>query len=365
MYRSFYIKNFRCFREFTFPQIERVNLIAGKNNVGKTALLEAIFLHLGPDNPELSVRINVWRGVGGFELQSLELSETFGSLFYNIDISSKIEISSIDDENNRRILSISLPESAVTRLAISDQESHSSVAKTNGGAMATSVSTRELQLEYNDEKKQSNIVRARLVADNKSIGFVVDRERLLKHPPGFFVSTRLKAPQEDAERFSKLEEIGRSDLVVDILRLLEPRLTRLAVLVKGSSSIIYGDIGVGRLLPLPLMGEGMVRLLTIVLAISFARKSVVIIDEIENGLHYSVMRNIWKAIAEAARQFDTQIFATTHSSECIQAAHDAFSEMSSYDFRLHRLTRIEDDIQAVSYKQEILNTALSTDLEVR
>ena len=62
MLTSFILKNFRCFRELEMTPLDRVNLIAGKNNTGKTALLEAIFLHLGPNNPRLSLTLHALRG---------------------------------------------------------------------------------------------------------------------------------------------------------------------------------------------------------------------------------------------------------------------------------------------------------------
>jgi ABC-type multidrug transport system ATPase subunit len=93
-------------------------------------------------------------------------------------------------------------------------------------------------------------------------------------------------------------------------------------LVSGGLPMINGDIGIGRLIPLPLLGEGTVRLLEILLAISTTRDGVVLIDEIENGLHYSVLKKVWKAIAQYARKSNSQIVTTTHSWESIEAARE-------------------------------------------
>jgi AAA15 family ATPase/GTPase len=95
------------------------------------------------------------------------------------------------------------------------------------------------------------------------------------------------------------------------------------------------------------MGEGMVRLLSLVLEITNASGGVVLVDEIENGLHHSVLTKVWRAVGEASRRSNTQIFATTHSWECIRAAHEAFLQNGIYDLRLHRLERINGDIEAV------------------
>jgi AAA15 family ATPase/GTPase len=114
------------------------------------------------------------------------------------------------------------------------------------------------------------------------------------------------------------------------------------------------------------MGDGMNRLARLVGAIGYAKGGVVLIDEIENGLHYSVLKDVWKAIGKAAREFNTQIFATTHSWECLVAAHQAFSEGEEYDFRLHRLERSSTDaIVAKTMDSEILETAIEQGWEMR
>jgi AAA15 family ATPase/GTPase len=113
------------------------------------------------------------------------------------------------------------------------------------------------------------------------------------------------------------------------------------------------------------MGEGMARLASLVLAIGNAQGGVVLVDEIENGLHHSILPQVWQAIDKVSRQFATQVFATTHSLECITAAHQAFSESEHYAFRLHRLERVQDTIRAITYDQEALAAAIDTGLEVR
>jgi len=77
------------------------------------------------------------------------------------------------------------------------------------------------------------------------------------------------------------------------------------------------------------------------------------------------MVDVWKAIMQATQKSNTQVFATSHSWECIRAAHEAFTTSEAYDFCLHRLDRINEDIQAVAYDREALDTALKVELEVR
>jgi AAA15 family ATPase/GTPase len=109
----------------------------------------------------------------------------------------------------------------------------------------------------------------------------------------------------------------------------------------------------------------MQRVLSIVLAIANAPGGVVLIDEIENGLHYSVLKEVWQAIAQTARQSDVQVFATTHSWECLRWAHEAFSESKEYDLRVFRLDRADGSVSVASYDRERIESALFNAVEMR
>ena len=130
--------------------------------------------------------------------------------------------------------------------------------------------------------------------------------------------------------------------------------------------MIHGDVGLRRLVPLADMGGGIVGLTNLLLAITQAENGMVLADEIENGLHHSVMEKVWKAIGDTAREFDVQVFATTHNDECIRAALGAYKAEQADDlFRFYRLERIKGEIRALIYDQEALNGALDIGLEVR
>jgi hypothetical protein len=171
--------------------------------------------------------------------------------------------------------------------------------------------------------------------------------------------------REQAQRFGKLQKIGRQEDLLRMLKLVEPRLRSLATVVVGEEPILHGDVGAGTLIPLPEMGDGIVRLADLALVIREAAHGIVLVDEIENGIHYSALENVWKALGQAAREQDVQLFATTHSFECIAAAHRAFSEGDDYDLRLIRLERVKEKTRAVAYDREVLEAAIEADMEVR
>ena len=125
------------------------------------------------------------------------------------------------------------------------------------------------------------------------------------------------------------------------------------------------DLGGEQLLPAALLGDGALRLLTIALAIGESEGGIVLIDEIENGLYYQVMEQVWEAIGELAQSLNVQLFATTHSEECLRAAHTAFSKTKDYPFRLHRIERTNDGLRAVTFDKLMLETAIQSGLETR
>jgi hypothetical protein len=357
MLREFTVRNFRCFDDLTIQPLKRVNLIAGMNGTGKTALLEALFLHVGPHNPQLPLRINAFRGIEPFGPYAAHM---LGALFHWPE-REPLELLSVDELRVRRSLTVRLTEPGEpVRVPSPSGEGEEEALRPIPGTLTTAPGPAGLALEYEDSAggKASSRV------DVFGGGFRVEPAQL-QLPLGVFLGAHRLVATEDVERFSELERKGRQRQVLTTLKVLEPRLKRLAVLATGGTSLIYGDVGIGELVPLQLLSEGLGRLLTILAAIGNAPGGTVLIDEVENGLHHSALVEIWKAIGVAAGRSRTQVFATTHSGECIEAAHRAFAAKRDYDFRLHRLDRIGNKIEVTTYDKESLESALKSQLEVR
>ena len=104
----------------------------------------------------------------------------------------------------------------------------------------------------------------------------------------------------------------------------------------------------------------MTHITRIVLAAASVPDGVVLVDEIENGLHHSVLSDVWRVIATVAEQFNVQIFATTHSCECVEAAHEA---LGAGGFRLHRLEVVDGATRCVTYGHDAMDGAIRHNLE--
>ncbi len=357
MYTSFRVRNFRCFEDLKLENLERVNLIAGANNVGKTALLEALALHGGGYSPSIALRLETLRGFANGMADRMGHNDEapWRSFFPHFDEAQVIEL--VGDDVAGKRCTIRLNSVGSEELRQIPEEQRRALEHVDSPDEKLKV----LRLEYDGE------------GDGRSCYLVVSPGmtgvRTLSARPRFPVhfraARRFTPNQELAERFGKMVKAGQQGRLVKALRIIEPRLERLETVFEFGEPVLHGDLGAGSVVSILDMGGGTVQLADLLLTVREAKQGVVLVDEFENGLHHSVLRKVWAAVAETARECDTQVFATTHSYECIAAAHRAFEESGTYDFRLHRLERIKGTINAITYRQETLGAALEMNLETR
>jgi len=358
-FASFEINNFRCFDSFELSPLSLVNLITGMNGVGKTAILEALFLHVGATNPTCALRVNLWRGLGGAGEWTGMLWRT---LFWQFKTADPIRLVRTDSRGKKSTLTITIAPSAAAVTQDMTADMGIEFAKDLG---------RDLVLEYEDEKGQVSTVRGTPEIVKK--GDVVQFQLKVEPPvaqtpfPGIFLNSwRQGLAEEEVQRFSGLRISKQDEMVLDVLKRMEPRLEKLEILSPHAASMIYGHLrGYNEPVPLSLLGDGVRRVTSLVLAIGSARGGTLLVDEVDNGIHHSVMPSLWEAIGRAADLFHTQVIATTHSLECVSAAYEAFSRRRSYDLTLHRVDRMDGMVRAIAYDRESLEGALSLPTEVR
>ena len=175
------------------------------------------------------------------------------------------------------------------------------------------------------------------------------------------------SPNVDSKRFSRMRRENDTSKLIDALRVFETRLTALEFLNDGTEWRMYAEIGLPKPTSMSSMGDGINRFVSMLLEMSDVPSGVIFIDEIENGIHYSVQEDVWAAIDRFSRQMNIQVFATTHSYEMIRAAHEAFKNDDKDDFRFHRLYHDSETgkIEARTYNEFSVEAAVSRDYEVR
>ncbi len=117
--------------------------------------------------------------------------------------------------------------------------------------------------------------------------------------------------------------------------------------------------------PLKSLGDGALRFFGTALALASARGGFLLIDEVENGIHYTVQSDYWRMIFAAARDNNVQVLATTHSWDCVKGFADAANEDTESEGIAIRLERKNGRLRAVEYTEEDLAVAAEHNIEIR
>ena len=369
MYKTFRVKNFRCFKDFQINDLGRVNLIAGKNNTGKTALMEAIHIHSGNRDPRTFLRKDHVRSTHRRSTHFLrsELEEdstnitSWAEMFHNFNMERPVELYANIRDYHTPLFGDTTP--IKVRLSV-----------THEGSEAYESALENLLLDDIESSRRAELLEIRSEYSSNSTFFVLLDRYIYSsrsETESLFESEFLRAKDRirdlvNVKRFSLLRLTGKSDSVQRGLTVIEPRLNDLELLHDGYRMLLYAHVGLKQPIPLSALGEGVQRIASITLAITDDPIGAVFIDEIENGIHHSVQTELWKFIGDLARRHNIQVFATTHSLEMVRAAYEAFAEDNKLEeFRYHRLDRDAEtgDIEAVTYNEPALDAVATFDFD--
>ena len=353
MFTSLKVSGYRGLKSVEIERLGRVNLVAGRNNSGKTSLLEAVFLLAHGGRPDVALNANVVRGGGSVRAGTFDdVRALWQPLFSDLDVSRPVSISGSHAKHGSLRLEIEHRYSGRLGSASTSRDTHRGVAGSSELRFSLHVSPREGQL-------------ARSVQGRASFGEDGAEAKVKGEPlvvPGVLLKSCADTPQDDIKRLGLLRVKKQAQLVVEALQIIEPKLQALDGFPGPGGYTLWGDIGLPEQIPLAVLGDGMNRLARLVLAMAHERGLVVLVDEIENGFHHSVLESVWRVIYATAEQFDTQVIATTHSYEAIAAAYRA---SPGHDLVLHRLDADDDGVKCVTYDSESIEGAIEHGLEVR
>jgi AAA15 family ATPase/GTPase len=308
MLRSLRIENFRCFQTFELQQLGKLNLLVGTNNSGKTSILEAIQLLSSPTNLETLREVMTSRGEyiwseerkGGRELDVRHL-------FYGheIDVGSRFSILG-NHQDTEEGITVSVEQTAQLN-SFEDLREFVLIIKWLGTEEKV-----ELPLSSKEGLPVDYVNVRRVRKDVKNIGVKTQ-----------FVTSSLLTGEKLTELFDQVVLTPEEELVTEALQTIEPSIERIASV--GSEKYRYTGSRSGfvvklsnsdQRIPIGSMGDGIWRMLGLTLAIVNARNGVLLVDEIDTGLHFSTMSDMWKLIWETAKRLNVQVFATTHNSDC-------------------------------------------------
>lgn len=346
-FKNITISNFRGIDHLTMEDFARVNILVGQNNCGKSTVLEALLFATGMSNPYLPQRLNAFRSRNIFSgVDSLKY------LFRNMDLARLPRISASQFDGGTRELELSLGyktnstvDSGVSMLSSETQSSLNAVV---------------LDFAVNGKKHQSYIVL-------NATGAVAEQHI----PEAYFEKISTVILPSDISASNPAGDLGeiikmqRKPSVIALLQKFDSRINALEVI---NGNVFLGMDGMAELIPVAMAGDGMKRYLNIIAAAANPRTNIILIDEIENGLHYSVYMKLWEALFALAVETNKQIFVATHSKETLQKLNQMLEEHPDYQNEM-RLYTIENTLkkgfQAYKYTYKGLSGACENDIELR
>lgn len=374
MINSISIENFKVIKYLQIDDLERFNLIVGKNNSGKTSILEALFQSINPGNAALLGKINRFRNL------NLLNPDTWKTIFYKLDINSDVILESeLKSLRERRIIKIT-PIIKQEQLLIEKERKNGLVNGDSSAGLNNSIEGLNLNftiIQNNKEKDYfSRIINNKKIPPYLESGsliqpFISENDENYECPTNGKFIHPLNIFDNLGDRFSKIVIQKQKDEIIKILQNLEPELSNLELV--GAS--VYVDLNYKELVQIRTLGDGILKLFSFLIDIIRNENGILLIDEIENGLHYSTLNLVWKSIFSLAKKYNVQIIATTHSYDCVRSLYNCCNEISnSHDINLGikdaiRVFRIErkqgDKFKAIKYTSSNLEKALERDWEIR
>lgn len=298
------IEHFRGFGRLELPRLTRFTVVAGQNNVGKSSVLEAIFLLAGMRIPDMPERVSANRAMRPDSVQTLH------ALFHDQDIATPVTITGrFDGQMERRyILRAQVPkEGAFRRYEIPGADS--TQATTNIEAFPA------LEQVYAFGRA------GQAPTEQGALSTLVDKDGTIRALSGTNSRETWRCAylgsHEDGggKDLAKLIKDKQEEPLIEALRRIDGRVQGLAL----AKEEVLVDLGGPTRLPVPVLGDGMLHIIRLFVVANACRDGgLMCIDEIENGLHHSAMRVVWESLARFALEHDVQIVATTHNLEMLR-----------------------------------------------
>ncbi|MBW4423327.1 MAG: AAA family ATPase [Nostoc desertorum CM1-VF14] len=380
MLKTIKIDNFRSFQSFELQQLGRVNLLVGKNNIGKTSILEAIQLlcsrnNLDPLRQTMTNRSEYFfdderseRRLRLPQAQDLDVRHLFYG--HEIELGSKFSITGTNG-NIQEELIVSIEERK-----ISSKEPLSSSPEFLYDEVPDALREIDFNIKWNygrEEKPWRLPLSANGGLPIEDYTRQLRREPKNSSPKIQFITSSSLGTEKMIELFDQIVLTPEEKLVEQALHRIDSKIQRIAPVSsrksrysldsRGGFFVLLSDSN--QRVPIGSMGDGIWRILGLALATVCAKDGYLFVDEIDTGLHFTAMSDMWKLIWETAKRLNVQVFATTHNSDCwTSLASIAEQEDATEDgIRIHRIEKGKET--SVVFTEPQIVIAAEREIEVR
>ncbi len=375
MLSSIHIDGYRGLKDFQMSGLGRINLLVGPNNSGKTSVLEAIYLLSSMGDPAALWQLLWRRGERLPPTMAAVADVPFRRHPAQLDVSHLFTGHEVEPGSSFRIAAGSeLPERWIDyRIKELSTLAQPKLFATDEETEGTSQLAIELSGSPHPVSSIIPLTRdGGLNTETTDISFRRARQRATEQSPAYFITSDSLTGDELISMWNKVSLTPNEALVLRALQFLDGDIERIAA--QATAGPAYASLNRGGFIvkrsgweqPVPIgsMGDGMWRMLAMAIAITQCKGGVLLVDEIDTGLHYSVMSKMWSLIYNAARELDVQVFATTHSYDCVYSLAQI---CSSGDMkRSVTVQRIETGKRrSIPYDEEEITVAVARDIEVR
>ena len=344
MFNKIEIERFRGIASASIDGFRQINLFFGKNNCGKSSLLECLFLASGVSNPLLPIHVNLMRGYNKTRLNDLKLD------FYNLDSTYPIHIRLDNDET--RDLKINLFEQNRNNISINADDVN----------ILSNLEEGEYGLNFDFEingkpfESQLRFGSAKSTDATRNVSSkYTESLRCIYLSPKYDFSASIQG-------LKNILQNKDEHFIVEGLKIIEPRVKDFIFTDKE----MLVDVGLSKRIPVNMMGDGARKIVSLLTAIYDCKDGALLVDEISNGFHHSVMCNLWKVLINASIRNNTQLFITTHDTDSIKGLRDAALDKYNDIVAAFKLLKTSDDeLKSYHYSLESLDYSINQEIEVR
>ena len=307
MLKTLELDRYRGFESYRLMDLTRVNLLVGMNNCGKTSILEAVELLVSGGSVSALQESAVRRG-------ELDDDEGYGAdvshVFFGHECAPGARFDLSSPDSDKRLVGTILSVEEVGEAA------------DRWGAMAGGEFERGVAfgLSLNADGRQRSVIP---VAESGSVVARLWPRSARGGASGRDVRFLDFEPASMQTAWNRVAAEKRETDVVEAMRILVPDIDSVVFLAgRRRHNILVGRRNARSRFPVGTFGEGMRRLLALSLALVGSEGGCLLIDEIDTGFHWRVMEDMWRLVVEGAARSNVQVFATTHSYDCIKGLGD-------------------------------------------